>query len=248
MRKFSFTLHYDDGKYEDVIIFGVQDAVVMAANSEQDTLFTIQLNDGKVCKQRSNARCEILFTRKSDIDAIRKRVAEEVSYLPKQQETYLNRNIKFLSYVTELDEFGKYSLSPINVLESEGVLDTPHKVNRFCKTNLHLQSATEEYVYLLAMDSKCAPVALFELNHGTVNSSLISPREIFIKALLVGAVNFLIVHNHVSGDETPSKEDRYMTELVLKGAQLIGLNFVDSIILGQSYYSFCEEGFFIKNA
>ena len=58
------------------------------------------------------------------------------------------------------------------------------------------------------------------LSRGTVNSSLVSPREIFVEALKYGAVSIALVHNHPSGDPTPSKEDIFITKRISYGAYL----------------------------
>lgn len=93
------------------------------------------------------------------------------------------------------------------------------------------------------MDSKNHCIGVFELSHGTVNMSSITSREIFVRLCLVGAVNFVLVHNHPSGDITPSKEDELVTDKVHAVGLMIGINMLDHIIIGDGcYYSFNENG------
>lgn len=66
-------------------------------------------------------------------------------------------------------------------------------------------------------------------------------REIFIKALLCGSSGIVITHNHLSGDTTPSKEDIESYNRLKEAGKLIGINVLDSIIVGNSYYSFLEN-------
>ena len=66
--------------------------------------------------------------------------------------------------------------------------------------------------------------------------------EIFIKALLCGASGIVIAHNHPSGDTTPSKEDIESYNRLKEAGKLIGINVLDSVIVGDSYYSFMENG------
>lgn len=119
--------------------------------------------------------------------------------------------------------------------------DSPEKVCTLAK-NLGLLEAAEEYVYTLALDNKNKATGLFEISHGTVNSSVISPREIYIRALLLGASSIILFHNHPSGDVTPSKDDILVTKRVKAAGELLGVELLDHIIIGDTYYSFKEQG------
>ena len=66
-------------------------------------------------------------------------------------------------------------------------LNSPDMTFDFLNRYFRLKDRTEEYIYLLAFDKKCHLIGIFELSHGTVDSSLITPREVFMKALLCGA-------------------------------------------------------------
>ena len=100
---------------------------------------------------------------------------------------------------------------------------------------------TEEYMWMIALDTKCNPIGIFEISHGTVNASLISPREIFMRLCLCGATNFVLIHNHPSGDITPSKEDINVTTQMKEAGKLMNINLLDHIIVGDIYYSFREN-------
>ena len=79
---------------------------------------------------------------------------------------------------------------------------------------------------------------------GTVNASLISAREIFLEALRYQAVYIILVHNHPSGDPSPSREDLLMTRKIKEAGMLIGIELLDHIIIGdRSYKSLREEKF-----
>lgn len=105
-----------------------------------------------------------------------------------------------------------------------------------------LSDYAEEYVYMLALDTAMHPLGIFELSHGTVNASLIGTRELFIRALLCGAVGFVLIHNHPSMDVTPSIEDRKIAEKVMQSGKLLGVQELDFIIIGNGFLSFKEEG------
>lgn len=81
------------------------------------------------------------------------------------------------------------------------------------------------------------------ISRGTVNASLISVREIMISALRHRAVHMILVHNHPSGDPSPSREDMEVTRRTAEAGALIGITLADHIIIGDhSYYSFKEWG------
>ena len=71
---------------------------------------------------------------------------------------------------------------------------------------------TKEKVFLLMLDTKSRKIKDMEMTSGTVNASLLSPREIYLTALKYEAVNLILLHNHPSGDPTPSREDIHSTK------------------------------------
>ena len=81
-----------------------------------------------------------------------------------------------------------------------------------------------------------------QLSKGTVNSAVITPREIFIEALEKKAASVILLHNHPSGDPTPSENDFLLTKRVKEAGKLIGVELLDHIIIGDNcYVSFVEE-------
>ena len=83
--------------------------------------------------------------------------------------------------------------------------------------------------------------SIFELSHGNVNSSIISVREMFQKALLANAVSIALIHNHPSGDATPSKADIDVTKRAVEAGKLIGVEVLDHIIIGNPGYTSLKE-------
>lgn len=96
---------------------------------------------------------------------------------------------------------------------------------------------------LLMLNTKSRLVGETDISKGTVNASLITPRELFIEALQRQAVSIIILHNHPSGDPTPSKDDVYLTARIQEAGDLIGIPLLDHIIIGNNCYtSFSEKG------
>lgn len=100
-----------------------------------------------------------------------------------------------------------------------------------------------EQVRVLFFNTKCVFLGEKLMTIGTVNSSLLSPREIFIEAVKREAVNIILVHNHPSGDPTASQEDIVMTGRIAQAGRLLEIQLLDHIIIGDNrYFSFKEEG------
>lgn len=100
----------------------------------------------------------------------------------------------------------------------------------------------QELMKLLMLNTKSRLIAETNISKGTVNASLVSPREIFIEALEKHAVSIILLHNHPSGDPTPSKNDILITRRIKEAGRLIGIELLDHIIIGNNCYkSFVEE-------
>lgn len=100
----------------------------------------------------------------------------------------------------------------------------------------------EEHCYMIALNSACRVQGLFFLSKGTVNLCLITPREYYIRALLSGAVQTILCHNHPAGNVTPSKDDIDITTRIKDTGMLLNIRLVDHIIIGRdTYYSFKEH-------
>lgn len=105
-----------------------------------------------------------------------------------------------------------------------------------------LRHRRTECVVLVSMDAKGQIICESRLSTGSVRASLISPREIFLEALRQEAVNILLVHNHPSGDPTPSKNDILLTRDVKEMGDKLDIPLLDHIIIGEKCYtSFKEE-------
>lgn len=100
----------------------------------------------------------------------------------------------------------------------------------------------QELLMLLLLNTKSKLIAERIISKGTVNSAIISPRELMIEALKCQAVSIILLHNHPSGDATPSSADVIVTRQVAEAGRLIGIELLDHIILGDHcYVSMAEE-------
>lgn len=100
----------------------------------------------------------------------------------------------------------------------------------------------QEHMKLLMLNTKSKLVGETTVFKGTVNASLVSPRELFIEALEKDAVSIILLHNHPSGDPCPSENDLLLTKRIKSAGELIGIELLDHIIIGNNCYkSFAEE-------
>ena len=152
--------------------------------------------------------------------------------------------MRVIKYKVMLDDCRKNVLvKETSTNYQEKQLNSPNKIVDMFNHIFNVSKLAEEYAWVLAMDSKNHCIGVFELSHGTVDISLVSPREIFVRLCLIGSVSFVLVHNHPSGDITPSKEDELVTDRVHAAGLMMGINMLDHMIIGDGcYYSFNEQG------
>ena len=105
-----------------------------------------------------------------------------------------------------------------------------------------MQYLKQECFKIILLDTKNKVIKVEEISLGTLNSSLVHPREVFVKAIKQHAASIILVHNHPSGDTEPSAEDKNITMRLVEAGELIGISVLDHIIIGrESYLSFKQE-------
>ena len=132
----------------------------------------------------------------------------------------------------------------INITNAKSglIISKPETITNYFMEKLRHQR--KECVILACLDGKGQILKEILLSSGSVNMSLISPREVFLEALRNDAVNVILIHNHPSGDPSPSEADIQSTKRVFDMGQLLDVLLLDHIIIGDNYYfSFREYGF-----
>lgn len=100
----------------------------------------------------------------------------------------------------------------------------------------------QEHMLLIMLNTKSKLIGEKIIFKGTVNASIVSPREIFIEAIHQEAVYIILLHNHPSGDPTPSGEDIALTRRIQEAGRLVDIQLLDHIIIGDhKYVSFSEK-------
>lgn len=121
------------------------------------------------------------------------------------------------------------------------ILSSSRKIYEYMK--YLLVNKKQEYFYCLYVNSRKELIERKLLFMGTVNHSTVHPREIFKNAYLNSASGIICIHNHPSGDITPSKEDIFLTENLVKIGRINGIPVLDHLIVGNdNYYSMFDSG------
>src|SRR3989442_308341 len=109
----------------------------------------------------------------------------------------------------------------------------------YTRTSRELQ----EVFYVLTLDTQSRVISCQEVTRGTLNASLVHPREVFRLAIAEGAAGIVVVHNHPSGDPTPSGDDRAVTKQLVDAGRIIDIPVYDHVVIGGGrYVSFAEAG------
>jgi DNA repair protein RadC len=123
--------------------------------------------------------------------------------------------------------------------------DSPETVYRSC---LDMQAFQQEVLRVVLLDTRFRRITAVDITKGTVNESLAHPREIFRPAISHSAFALVVVHNHPSGDPSPSEADTRSTHRLSEGSRLLQIQMLDHVIVGtpaggrSGYFSFKEAG------
>ncbi|MBE5393853.1 JAB domain-containing protein [Brevibacillus borstelensis] len=107
-----------------------------------------------------------------------------------------------------------------------------------------LDETDREQFFLLCINTKNEPTALHTVSIGSLDASIVHPREVFKVAILSNAASVIVAHNHPSGDPTASQEDIQVTRKLQEAGELLGITLLDHVIVGTegAYTSLKERG------
>jgi DNA repair protein RadC len=101
----------------------------------------------------------------------------------------------------------------------------------------------KEHFKLILLNSRNKIIRVRTISIGTLNTSLVHPREVFKDALAHSAASVVLAHNHPSGDPEPSEDDLKITKKLVESGKILGIEVIDHIIIGKNnFYSFREKG------
>ena len=118
-------------------------------------------------------------------------------------------------------------------------LNNPQKVHKLIKNKL--KNYYKEHFYIILLNSRNWSIA--EVSIGSLNASIVHPREVFSEAIKNKAASVIFVHNHPSGNPEPSEDDLEITKRLVNGGKILGIEVVDHIIVAKDkFMSFKEKG------
>ncbi|MBC7088394.1 MAG: DNA repair protein RadC [Tissierellales bacterium] len=100
---------------------------------------------------------------------------------------------------------------------------------------------TKEYFNIVLLDTKNQIISIENISVGSLNSSIVHPREVFKEALKKSSNSIILAHNHPSGDTTPSNEDIAITNRLIQSGEILGIKVIDHIIIGNENYLSMKE-------
>lgn len=180
-------------------------------------------------------------------------LADQILHLSKQQQGLLNIYHLSMEELMQIRGIGQVKAVQIKCIgelskriatrETEKLLDfhNPDTIASYYMERMRHEE--QEQMICMMLNTKNQFLGDEVISRGTVNSSLVSPRDLILSAFRHRAVYMILVHNHPSGNPTPSKEDLLFTRRVWEAAQLVDIPLLDHIVIGdQQYFSFRKEG------
>jgi DNA repair protein RadC len=129
-----------------------------------------------------------------------------------------------------------------SLLYKDRQIKSPEDANKLFRQ--FLAEADREYFVVICLDTKNQPTAINICHMGSLNSSIVHPREVMKPAILSNSASIIVVHNHPSGQCEPSREDIDVTQRLVEAGRVIGIDLLDHLIVGpEKYFSLKENGY-----
>jgi len=141
--------------------------------------------------------------------------------------------VSFERVVLVKEKVGRYELPK--------KIDSPDRAYKAITAITSVEEEAQEVFGVLILNTKHKIVAVHEVSRGTLNNSIIHPREVFKPAVLHNAAAIICFHNHPSGDTEPSKDDIEATKRLIEAGKIMGIEILDHIIVGDDRYVSLKE-------
>ncbi len=178
-------------------------------------------------------------------------LAQKILSLGKQ-ENCKNDNLKFLQELS-LEELTKiHGIGKVKAIQLKAVVELAKRISKpIEKTKIkvktpqdivhllmnELKNETREIVKVVILNSQNVIIRIKTISYGGSNSASVDPKDIFMEAIKIGAPKIILVHNHPSGDATPSKQDCEFTIRMDKASDLLGVELLDHVVIGYHQYT-----------
>ncbi len=145
----------------------------------------------------------------------------------------------------EINSIMKYGVT----LVSEGIVEynaqekitQPESVFKFATDRLGLNRKPIEEFWCLCVNIKNKPIGLHMISRGNINNAIVGTREVFTAAMLNNAASVILMHNHPSGEPSPSQADIDLTSRLVNAGEILGIRVIDHIIIGENTYVSLKE-------
>jgi len=142
-------------------------------------------------------------------------------------------NISFLNLKVVKETSGRYDVNK--------KIQCPNDIFNVAQNVIRAGEYAEENLWLITLDTKNNITGIFTVSTGSLNGSIVHPREVFKRAVLQNAASIIICHNHPSGDPTPSQDDINITKRIYDAGKILGIELLDHIIIGDYKYTSLKE-------
>jgi len=141
--------------------------------------------------------------------------------------------VSFERVVLVKEKVGRYELPK--------KIESPEQAYKAITAITSVEEEAQEVFGVLILNTKHKIVAVHEISRGTLNGSMVHPREVFKPAVLHNAAAIICFHNHPSGDPKPSKEDVDITKRLIEAGKIMGIEILDHIIVSDEGYASLKE-------
>lgn len=138
--------------------------------------------------------------------------------------------------------FQKYRLQMIKESSTKydlnNTISIPEDIEHIAREILELDKNAEEVFCIMALDTKNKVIGLTEVSRGTINNTIVNPREVCKRLLLMNAIKYIALHNHPSGRVEPSEDDIQICNILSNAGKMIDIELLDFCIIGDGFLSF----------
>lgn len=160
------------------------------------------------------------------------------------------KSLRFLADLT-MDEFIEIKgIGRVKAIELKAVCELAKRMTIPIEKNIKIKSARDvadilidelrfekrEKLKVLLLNTKNILQKIVDVSYGGTNSAVIDPKDVLIEAIKIGAPKIILVHNHPSGDPTPSREDYLVTKRIEEASEIVGIELIDHIVVGDGQY------------
>ena len=195
-------------------------------------------------KALSNAELIAIIIKSGTKEETSVSLAQKILKLEKNGEN----NLSFLQNISIKEFMSIKGIGKVKAIQLRAVCELARRISRPLNTNQikinspkdvarilteEMKDEKREIVKAIILNSKNIVVKIIDICFGGTNSAIVQPKDILLEVIKLGEPKIILVHNHPSGDPTPSKNDFEFTERLQKASKLIGIEMLDHIIIGK---------------